>query len=221
METGEVANPIFARSDANDTVVVPKLPAGTGVNVYQAAVVLPFVTFFFVAARFYARFIVLRRKPTIDDCRSTCACHHLDTGYQLTQTRRYCLFDISRHHRVFGDHRYRHLQWHGFTCVAIHAGAQLEVLPLVGDIVGILLSRSCWFQECPDPPLPSNIRSREPKFPHRLLSHAFLHHIVPVGQFIDAVSRLHTRGEILAPGPSWPLHQQDGGEHILRRRTCD
>ncbi|KAI1325089.1 hypothetical protein F5Y16DRAFT_278300 [Xylariaceae sp. FL0255] len=61
----EAMNMMATRNETG--IIVPKLPAENGVQVYHAAVVLPFVTFIFVAARFYARFVILRGKPTIDD----------------------------------------------------------------------------------------------------------------------------------------------------------
>ncbi|KAI0505975.1 hypothetical protein F5B22DRAFT_625656 [Xylaria bambusicola] len=45
----------------------PPLPAENGVHVWRTAVVVPIITFFFVATRFYTRLYMLRRKPTIDD----------------------------------------------------------------------------------------------------------------------------------------------------------
>ncbi|KAI8950013.1 hypothetical protein F4801DRAFT_364753 [Xylaria longipes] len=45
----------------------PPLPAENGVHVWRTAIVVPIITFFFVAARFYTRLYMLRRQPTIDD----------------------------------------------------------------------------------------------------------------------------------------------------------
>ncbi|KAI0206967.1 hypothetical protein F4808DRAFT_406015 [Astrocystis sublimbata] len=45
----------------------PPLPAENGVHVWRAAVVVPIITFLFVATRFYTRLYLLRRKMTIDD----------------------------------------------------------------------------------------------------------------------------------------------------------
>ncbi|KAI1140591.1 hypothetical protein F5Y05DRAFT_323026 [Hypoxylon sp. FL0543] len=47
--------------------VVPELPAEMGVHVWRTAVVMPFITFAFVAARFYCRTYIIRRSWTIDD----------------------------------------------------------------------------------------------------------------------------------------------------------
>ncbi|KAI0842679.1 hypothetical protein F5Y06DRAFT_292616 [Hypoxylon sp. FL0890] len=51
----------------NENAVVPKLPAENGVHVWRTAVVMPFITFAFVAARFYCRSYIIRRSWTIDD----------------------------------------------------------------------------------------------------------------------------------------------------------
>ncbi|GAP83271.1 putative integral membrane protein [Rosellinia necatrix] len=45
----------------------PPLPAENGVHVWRTAIVVPIITFFFVAARFYTRLYLLSRRPTIDD----------------------------------------------------------------------------------------------------------------------------------------------------------
>ncbi|KAI1751318.1 hypothetical protein F4782DRAFT_190299 [Xylaria castorea] len=45
----------------------PPLPAENGVHVWRTAIVVPIITFFFVAARFYTRQYMLRRQMTIDD----------------------------------------------------------------------------------------------------------------------------------------------------------
>ncbi|KAI0393331.1 hypothetical protein F5Y17DRAFT_432836 [Xylariaceae sp. FL0594] len=45
----------------------PPLPAENGVHVYRTAIVMPIITFCFVAARFYARLVVLKRQITLDD----------------------------------------------------------------------------------------------------------------------------------------------------------
>ncbi|KAI6092132.1 hypothetical protein F4821DRAFT_224973, partial [Hypoxylon rubiginosum] len=47
--------------------VVPELPAENGIHVWRAAVVMPFITFSFVAARFYCRAFIVRRSWSIDD----------------------------------------------------------------------------------------------------------------------------------------------------------
>ncbi|KAI1105098.1 hypothetical protein F4804DRAFT_153090 [Jackrogersella minutella] len=47
--------------------VVPKLPAENGVHVWRAAVIMPIITFAFVAARFYCRTYVVRRTWALDD----------------------------------------------------------------------------------------------------------------------------------------------------------
>ncbi|KAI4865847.1 hypothetical protein F4820DRAFT_276696 [Hypoxylon rubiginosum] len=47
--------------------VVPPLPAENGIHVWRTAVVMPFITFCFVAARFYCRAYIVRRSWTIDD----------------------------------------------------------------------------------------------------------------------------------------------------------
>ena len=47
------------------------LPAENGVHVWRTAVGMPFVTFAFVALRFYTKTYILRaRKYTVDDCKS-------------------------------------------------------------------------------------------------------------------------------------------------------
>ncbi|KAI1207229.1 uncharacterized protein F4807DRAFT_191686 [Annulohypoxylon truncatum] len=51
----------------NQNVVVPKLPAENGVHVWRTAVIMPFITFVFVAARFYCRTYVVRRSWALDD----------------------------------------------------------------------------------------------------------------------------------------------------------
>ncbi|OTB09203.1 hypothetical protein M426DRAFT_316491 [Hypoxylon sp. CI-4A] len=51
----------------SENVVVPKLPAENGVHVWRTAVVMPFITFAFVAARFYCRTYIVRRSWAIDD----------------------------------------------------------------------------------------------------------------------------------------------------------
>ncbi|KAI1396713.1 hypothetical protein F4819DRAFT_120128 [Hypoxylon fuscum] len=51
----------------SETAVVPPLPAENGKHVWRAAVIMPFITFFFVAARFYCRTYIVRRKWAIDD----------------------------------------------------------------------------------------------------------------------------------------------------------
>ncbi|KAI0873745.1 hypothetical protein GGS24DRAFT_461878 [Hypoxylon argillaceum] len=45
----------------------PPLPAENGVHVWRAAIIVPIITFFFVAARFYTRIYLLKRQPSIDD----------------------------------------------------------------------------------------------------------------------------------------------------------
>ncbi|KAI8625735.1 hypothetical protein F5Y19DRAFT_449382 [Xylariaceae sp. FL1651] len=45
----------------------PPLPAETGVDVRRAAIVVPIITFFFVAARFYTRLYIMNRRLTVDD----------------------------------------------------------------------------------------------------------------------------------------------------------
>ncbi|KAI1283903.1 hypothetical protein F5Y07DRAFT_393841 [Xylaria sp. FL0933] len=45
----------------------PPLPAENGVHVWRTAIVVPIITFFFVATRFYTRLYMLKRQPTIDD----------------------------------------------------------------------------------------------------------------------------------------------------------
>ncbi|KAI0387138.1 hypothetical protein F5Y04DRAFT_77534 [Hypomontagnella monticulosa] len=47
--------------------VVPPLPAENGIHVWRTAVIMPFITFTFVAARFYCRTYIVRRSWTIDD----------------------------------------------------------------------------------------------------------------------------------------------------------
>ncbi|KAI1762194.1 hypothetical protein GGR53DRAFT_428719 [Hypoxylon sp. FL1150] len=47
--------------------VVPELPAENGIHVWRTAVVMPFITFSFVVARFYCRAYIVRRSWTIDD----------------------------------------------------------------------------------------------------------------------------------------------------------
>lgn len=54
----------------SENAVVPKLPAENGVHVWRTAVVMPFITFAFVAARFYCRSYVVQRSWAIDDCKS-------------------------------------------------------------------------------------------------------------------------------------------------------
>ncbi|KAI0105171.1 hypothetical protein F4776DRAFT_479457 [Hypoxylon sp. NC0597] len=51
----------------SENAVVPELPAENGVHVWRTAVVMPFITFAFVAARFYCRSYIIRRSWTIDD----------------------------------------------------------------------------------------------------------------------------------------------------------
>ncbi|KAI1260904.1 hypothetical protein F5Y18DRAFT_440914 [Xylariaceae sp. FL1019] len=51
--------------DAYDVPTV--LPAENGVVVFRTAIIAPFFTAFFIFARFYARFHLMKRKPTIDD----------------------------------------------------------------------------------------------------------------------------------------------------------
>ncbi|XDG04075.1 hypothetical protein ABKA04_003690 [Annulohypoxylon sp. FPYF3050] len=51
----------------SENAVVPKLPAENGVHVWRTAVVMPFITFAFVAARFYCRSYVVQRSWAIDD----------------------------------------------------------------------------------------------------------------------------------------------------------
>ncbi|KAI1416340.1 hypothetical protein F5Y13DRAFT_130836 [Hypoxylon sp. FL1857] len=51
----------------NENAVVPELPAENGVHVWRTAVVMPIITFAFVAARFYCRSYIIRRSWTIDD----------------------------------------------------------------------------------------------------------------------------------------------------------
>ncbi|KAI1085316.1 hypothetical protein F5B20DRAFT_139843 [Whalleya microplaca] len=50
-----------------ETAVVPELPAENGVHVWRTAVVMPFITFAFVAARFYSRIYVMKRPWGLDD----------------------------------------------------------------------------------------------------------------------------------------------------------
>ncbi|RYP71757.1 hypothetical protein DL770_008075 [Monosporascus sp. CRB-9-2] len=45
----------------------PVLPAGRGVHIWRTAVVMPLITFVFVALRFYARRVVLTRALALDD----------------------------------------------------------------------------------------------------------------------------------------------------------
>ncbi|KAI3326074.1 hypothetical protein HD806DRAFT_433640 [Xylariaceae sp. AK1471] len=45
----------------------PPLPAENGVHVWRTAIVVPIITFFFVAARFYTRLYMLKRRLTADD----------------------------------------------------------------------------------------------------------------------------------------------------------
>ncbi|KAI2470873.1 hypothetical protein F4781DRAFT_152870 [Annulohypoxylon bovei var. microspora] len=51
----------------SENAVVPKLPAENGVHVWRTAVVMPFITFAFVAARFYCRTYIVRRAWALDD----------------------------------------------------------------------------------------------------------------------------------------------------------
>lgn len=47
--------------------VVPELPAENGIHVWRTAVVMPLITFSFVAARFYCRAFIVRRPWSLDD----------------------------------------------------------------------------------------------------------------------------------------------------------
>ncbi|KAI0164468.1 hypothetical protein GGR52DRAFT_124862 [Hypoxylon sp. FL1284] len=47
--------------------VVPDLPAENGIHVWRTAVIMPFITFSFVVARFYCRAYIVRKSWTIDD----------------------------------------------------------------------------------------------------------------------------------------------------------
>ncbi|KAI1773517.1 hypothetical protein F4818DRAFT_112131 [Hypoxylon cercidicola] len=47
--------------------IVPPLPAENGIHVWRTAVVMPFITFAFVAARFYCRAYIVRRSWSLDD----------------------------------------------------------------------------------------------------------------------------------------------------------
>ncbi|KAI1088670.1 hypothetical protein F5B19DRAFT_411013 [Rostrohypoxylon terebratum] len=51
----------------SENAVVPKLPAENGVHVWRTAVVMPFITFAFVAARFYCRSYIVQRSWAVDD----------------------------------------------------------------------------------------------------------------------------------------------------------
>ncbi|KAI1389496.1 uncharacterized protein F4822DRAFT_427845 [Hypoxylon trugodes] len=51
----------------SENAVVPKLPAENGIHVWRTAVIMPFITFSFVAARFYCRYYIVRKSWTIDD----------------------------------------------------------------------------------------------------------------------------------------------------------
>ncbi|KAI2624948.1 hypothetical protein GGR54DRAFT_542808 [Hypoxylon sp. NC1633] len=51
----------------SENAVVPVLPAENGIHVWRTAVVMPFITFSFVAARFYCRTYIVRRPWAIDD----------------------------------------------------------------------------------------------------------------------------------------------------------
>ncbi|KAI0601631.1 hypothetical protein F4775DRAFT_405975 [Biscogniauxia sp. FL1348] len=46
------------------------LPAENGVHVWRTAVVMPFISFLFVSARFYSRYYIVKKKFTLDDCTS-------------------------------------------------------------------------------------------------------------------------------------------------------
>ncbi|KAI8966609.1 hypothetical protein F5Y11DRAFT_343356 [Daldinia sp. FL1419] len=51
----------------SENAVVPKLPAENGIHVRRTAIVMPFITFMFVVARFYCRIYIVRRPWAIDD----------------------------------------------------------------------------------------------------------------------------------------------------------
>lgn len=92
------------------------LPAENGVHVWRAAVAMPFVTFFFVALRFYTRIYILKaKKLTIDDCMSPVH----DSSIAMLIYDRYCGLDDARLHRPLHPHGHRHIQRNGLTYMAI------------------------------------------------------------------------------------------------------
>lgn len=183
----------------------PPLPAENGVHVWRTAIVVPIITFFFVAARFYTRLYMLRRRPTIDDCTFP-SCNYCST---LPSAHPPC-----RHRCLYHGHQYCtwransscDVSWHGSAHMAIHARVKLRVLSLDRNIVTVLYRRPRRFQDRPDTALSTNIWACEQEIQNRLLPHAFLHPGISHRQPFHRISGMLADSEKVASRPERTLH---------------
>lgn len=116
-----------------------QLPAENGIHIWRAAVAMPFVTFVFVALRFYTRTYLLRaKKYTIDDC--MLSLHHENSIIVLTNDR-YCGVQYAGVHSPRCANGDRNVQRHGASYMAVRLGAEFALLSLDWDHVRIICAR--------------------------------------------------------------------------------